>query len=759
MTPASPDPEPIDDEDEDEDALNECYLRLMALKSLPEAKDVSANGNGEQFFGEMVELLDEAHQAAEETIDQPDSDEEQKDKYMLEVVNGGSENHAHLIQRLRNALARNKEPQPPDDGRYSPTENPLIEEEIEVSDFDACSVASTVSNGAPTPTVDEPPLPPDKPVDMELGSENEAEIQFFKDQRKQMKSDSLFPQSVWEFGAGKPPSPPLPPPPAAAKDQVPGFNDDQERYTAFLQAVINSSQVPDDAKRKRKRSRKLSEVNKDDDADDEEEEDVDKLRASLLSKMQEKRALKVSTDLNKPPPKEDEVKKEQVVEEPKKTVVKLDTKKIPTLINRQVIKKKIAEKIKPVVPQNTKLLKAKRLKERREAAKVAKAKAAAQVRELSKLKDEAVRLKHFPNLAKSVIIPPCGNTTTDDEADVPPPKPLGQKFASSLDMFMRQVRVQTAKKPVKKVATPKAAVSVLPLKKQKEYQRLKAKLAQMEQQKKAKQANNLPQSKPCDNSVPPAKPKNTSTKPPAAKTTSKKTAVDDDDDPEVLRRKLLSSMNGKTVQEDIMNVNENSNETAAMNQLKSKETDLSAIRKHITDDLFKLSAQLSQLNSEKEKKQTAEAFLADLKRQVSETQALIARKDDRINQLKHVVLMSHKQVSSRRKEIVKLEGECRTIGKKLVNADYKPPQENSREIKNKIALIQKNAKRMQVKAQAQPAPAPERHPMVAGPSALDHLRVGSKSESGPKIDPHVEFCPFELEGKCNDDQCKYQHPA
>ena len=50
-----------------------------------------------------------------------------------------------------------------------------------------------------------PPKPPsinNDPVDMELGSENEAEIQFFKDQQDPEKQkDSLFPLSVWEFGS------------------------------------------------------------------------------------------------------------------------------------------------------------------------------------------------------------------------------------------------------------------------------------------------------------------------------------------------------------------------------------------------------------------------------------------------------------------------------------------------------------------------------------------------------------------------------
>ena len=48
----------------------------------------------------------------------------------------------------------------------------------------------------------------------------------------------------------------------------------------------------------------------------------------------------------------------------------------------------------------------------------------------------------------------------------------------------------------------------------------------------------------------------------------------------------------------------------------------------------------------------------------------------------------------------------------------------------------------------------DRHPMEAESSSLDHLR---QSVAKVRIDPHVEFCPFELEGRCNDDSCSYQH--
>ena len=101
-----------------------------------------------------------------------------------------------------------------------------------------------------------PPPKPDDPVDMELGSENEAEIQFFKEQR-----------NAWTWPPTQDPSAAAAPsnrltfasktfdevPPAGGNPFIPafgGFSDpspavklknEEERYTTFLQAVLQSS--------------------------------------------------------------------------------------------------------------------------------------------------------------------------------------------------------------------------------------------------------------------------------------------------------------------------------------------------------------------------------------------------------------------------------------------------------------------------------------------------------------------------------------
>merc|ERR1712018_566789 len=107
------------------------------------------------------------------------------------------------------------------------------------------------------------------------------------------------------------------------------------------------------------------------------------------------------------------------------------------------------------------------------------------------------------------------------------------------------------------------------------------------------------------------------------------------------------------------------------------------------------SAQLSQLRNETNRKQTAEEYLQNLKKKVSEVESLVERKNERILQIKEVVMHSHNEISNKRKEMVNVENECKIIGNEIFGPFYKPPQESSRKIREKIALIQKHAKEIQ----------------------------------------------------------------
>ena len=132
---------------------------------------------------------------------------------------------ATILQSLRAAAASAANQQGNDeDGRYSPTDQPLIAEVIHISDDDDLPPGEdapqppSVFEGPrrrPSRGLTPPPRPQD-PVDMDLGSEKEAEIQFFKEQRSEAPT--------WQDQ----------PPPAGGGEQppqrVPQFVNEEDRY-------------------------------------------------------------------------------------------------------------------------------------------------------------------------------------------------------------------------------------------------------------------------------------------------------------------------------------------------------------------------------------------------------------------------------------------------------------------------------------------------------------------------------------------------
>ena len=260
-----------------------------------------------------------------------------------------------------------------------------------------------------------------------------------------------------------------------------------------------------------------------------------------------------------------------------------------------------------------------------------------------------------------------------------------------------------------------------------------------------------------------------------------------------------------SVNESSLKLSKKQNPNPRKELLDLKEKELGMIRKTITNDLYKLSAQLSQLRNETNRKKTAEEYLQNLKQRISEVESLVARKNERIVQIKEVVMHSHNELSNKREELVVVENDCKQIGNEIFGPFYKPPQESSRKIKEKIALIKKHANEIQPNHKIFPNLSNDTNSdnMNTNPnvnsgevstvlsdnlltsihdttsssvqngnteynevkkkdiggisstgSALAHLR---QSEHKNKFDPHKEFCRYELQGKCNDDSCGYQH--
>ncbi len=328
------------------------------------------------------------------------------------------------------------------------------------------AVPST-SDAEPPPPGDEvafpqlPPLPPVAPpeiscekqeaVDMELGSDNEAEIEFFKHQKEEV--------SAWDYRVPKA---------SVASSHVTSseqseessksgsdmltFSSEQERHEKFMEAVASAKSS---AQRKRRHSTMQYDVvqKKKADNDDNDEEDADTLRLRLLTSMLEKRKKTVENEGTDKVKKVDE-KKVKVVTSQKEDRVSLKSKlpsrtdkarKPVPVTNKNVVpavKKKNSLATKQSVAKFNKTLVKEIIRHPKELMAFEASLRLDLVKnaDVDKLvKNKVVRHKHFPNLVKKVVIPlGKGIGISDSEDEKHPREGL---FQSSLEQLLKEGRI------------------------------------------------------------------------------------------------------------------------------------------------------------------------------------------------------------------------------------------------------------------------------------------------------------------------------
>ena len=251
---------------------------------------------------------------------------------------------------------------------------------------------------------------------------------------------------------------------------------------------------------------------------------------------------------------------------------------------------------------------------------------------------------------------------------------------------------------------------------------------------------------------------------------------------------------------------------ASKEVLKEKEADFAATQQDMIQEIFKLSAQMSQLKGETKVLEAAESFAEDLRRQLAETELVIVRSRARIAQLKTTVTASTMEIGSKRPAMVKAEEECKKQGASVYGPIYKPPQSSaSQMIKKKLAQIKETAETLLCNNNDNNLPASNAEPSISNMTLMNGnaetsttdkhelqlvdedkslpatkecfsatslppaTATASTTKAAPNIvlegsslahlrssqvsilDPHTQLCRFELLGKCNDDKCEYQH--
>jgi len=202
-----------------------------------------------------------------------------------------------------------------------------------------------------------------------------------------------------------------------------------------------------------------------------------------------------------------------------------------------------------------------------------------------------------------------------------------------------------------------------------------------------------------------------------------------------------------------------------MKMLESVETGVVSIRKTLSTSLFKLSAYMSQLQKETIGVESGIKYAEELRRQLKETEELVAMRQEKVDNLREVIRESHKQITMQRQDMTSKEDECRSIGLEVYDGEYNPPADGAENIKKKLEMIRNTALKVKTTTYASTESGAVSTGSIVGVgvggqtdyrSPLEHLNQSERLDT-VKLDHSKELCRFELAGKCLDEACQFQH--
>ena len=660
-------------------------------------------------------------------------------------------------------------------------------------------------HGEPLPPGEDkdPASPPDL-QDMDIDQGTEAETNFFLSQQ------NLFPSSVWDF--------------SSTQRVQSGPRHSRESPTT----EPTDENVTQQKKRKHEEvDTEESQTSQDETNDDEFEEEEASLRSLLLAQVGKNKKLAVEKEVNK---NETEVCKEEKKNPNETSEVKLKPKS--SSLSPQKKAKKLKQKdtkranIKQSQVPGIKKLKSKS-KPRPKQVKISNAEQRKYFPNLSR----KVVVNFSGNESDSdssdndEIV---GNENHSDQSKSNPVK--DSLFGLDLEAFLKQARnssepIKTPEKEnqmkvTKKIAmTPKlkakaseltladkkklisAKITHLSKSKQLEYQRLKEILAKKQLEKKLKTQKTTGPPRPIVDQP---------------KALEKSQSITEEEE-EALRSNLIQNM-GKSKKNETENVddkgekskNETVKETSTgkepmlspqktintkpklsiefspgktrevklnspdkedSEKLSKLETDVVEMRKSLSASLFKLSAYMSQLQKETSGVDSAVKYIAELKKQLEETEKLLSTREKKVESLREVIRESHQQITIQKQEMASVEDQCRSEGLKLHGAEYKPPVEGAENIKKKLEMIRNTAMKVKttgtgLKSESNNSGEGKSGNNEGGAggaglglfpgdyrSPLEHLSQANK----PLVDHTKEVCRYDLSGKCLDPSCQMQH--
>ena len=118
--------------------------------------------------------------------------------------------------------------------------------------------------------------------------------------------------------------------------------------------------------------------------------------------------------------------------------------------------------------------------------------------------------------------------------------------------------------------------------------------------------------------------------------------------------------------------------------LSEKEKGIISDRKDLSGVLYKLSAQMSQLQKQSIELEGAENYAAELRKQLKETDQLVSLRTEKVENLRQVIRNSHQEVTVYKERMLSKEKECIVLGGAVYGPEYSIPLQGAQNIRNNL---------------------------------------------------------------------------
>ena len=118
-------------------------------------------------------------------------------------------------------------------------------------------------------------------------------------------------------------------------------------------------------------------------------------------------------------------------------------------------------------------------------------------------------------------------------------------------------------------------------------------------------------------------------------------------------------------------------------ELKQTEKSVIMNRNELSNVLYKLSAQMSQLQRQSIELEGAVSYAAELRNQLRETEQLVKLREEKVENLREVIRNSHQEVTLYKEQMLSAEDTCKRLGDEVYGSDYILPPQGAQNIRDK----------------------------------------------------------------------------